>query len=87
MTEILGAGKELVSSDDDVQDKSERERFTRKYQEMHRLVREPDATTVLYIGAENWPFPIPLVSTDGAWSFDAKAGMEEVLFRRIGENE
>ena len=87
MTKILGAGKELVSLDDKIQDKLERERFTRKYQEMHRLVREPDATTVLYIGAENWPFPIPLVSENGAWHFDAKAGMEEVLFRRIGENE
>jgi hypothetical protein len=54
---------------------------------MHRLVREPDATTVLYIGAENWPFPIPLASENGAWHFDAKTGMQEVLFRRIGENE
>jgi hypothetical protein len=87
MTKILGAGKELVSLDDKIQDKLERDRFTRKYQEMHRLVREPDATTVLYIGAENWPFPIPLVSENGAWHFDAKIGMEEVLFRRIGENE
>ena len=87
MTNILGAGQELVSLDDKDQDKLERERFTRKYREMHRLVREPDATMVLYIGAENWPFPIPLVSENGAWHFDAKAGMEEVLFRRIGENE
>ena len=87
MTKILGAGKELVSLDDKVQDKLERERFIRKYQEMHRLVREPDATTVLYIGVENWPFPIPLVSENGVWHFDAKIGMEEVLFRRIGENE
>jgi hypothetical protein len=87
MTKILGAGKELVSSDDKDQDKFDRERFTQKYREMHRLVREPDATTVLYIGAENWPFPMPLVSKNGAWHFDAKAGMEEVLFRRIGENE
>jgi len=87
MTTILGAGKELVSLDDKTQDKLERERFTRKYQEMHRLGREPDATTVLYIGAENWPFPIPLVSENGAWHFDARIGMEEVLFRRIGENE
>jgi len=87
MTKILGSGKELVSLDDKVQDKLERERFIRKYQEMHRLVREPDATTVLYIGVENWPFPIPLVSENGAWHFDAKIGMEEVLFRRIGENE
>jgi hypothetical protein len=54
---------------------------------MHRLVREPDASTVLTIGAENWPFPVPLAFENGAWHFDAKAGMEEVTFRRIGENE
>jgi hypothetical protein len=87
MTSILGAGKELVSLDDKAQDTQDRERFAQKYREMHRLVREPDGTTVLYIGAENWPFPIPLVSSHGAWHFDAKAGMQEVLFRRIGENE
>jgi len=84
---ILGAGKEVTSSSDEVEDKLEREQFTKKYQEMHRLVREPDGTTVLYIGAENWPFPVPLVSENGAWYFDSKTGMEEIKFRRIGENE
>jgi hypothetical protein len=84
---ILGAGKEVTSSSDEVEDKLEREQFTKKYQEMHRLVREPDGTTVLYIGAENWPFPVPLVSENGAWYFDSKTGTQEVLFRRIGENE
>src|SRR5712671_6029048 len=84
---ILGAGKEVTSSSDEVEDKLEREQFTKKYQEMHRLVREGDGSTVLYIGAENWPFPIPLVSKDGRWYFDSKTGTEEILFRRIGENE
>jgi hypothetical protein len=84
---ILGAGKEVTSSSDEVEDKLEREQFTKKYQEMHRLVREGDGTTVLYIGAENWPFPIPLVSKDGRWYFDSKTGTQEILFRRIGENE
>jgi hypothetical protein len=84
---ILGAGKEVTSSNDDAEDKLERERFSQKYQEMHRLVREPDGNTVLYIGAENWPFPIPLVSKDGAWFFDSDTGKEEILFRTIGENE
>src|SRR6202162_3510816 len=84
---ILGAGKEVTSSSDDVDDKLERERFSQKYQEMHRLVREPDGSTVLYIGAENWPFPIPLVSNNGAWYFDSKTGIEEIKFRRVGENE
>jgi hypothetical protein len=84
---ILGAGKEVTSSRDEVDDKLERERFSQKYQEMHRLVREPDGSTVLYIGAENWPFPIPLASKNGAWYFDSKPGTQEILFRRIGENE
>src|SRR5258705_5821655 len=84
---ILGAGKEVTSSSDDVEDKLERERFSQKYQEMHRLVREPDGTTVLYIGAENWPFPIPLVSKNGAWHFDSDTGTQEIIFRTVGENE
>jgi hypothetical protein len=84
---ILGAGKEVTSSGDDDADALEREQFSQKYQEMHRLVREPDGTTVLYIGAENWPFPIPLTSKKGRWSFDSRTGTQEILFRRIGENE
>jgi hypothetical protein len=84
---ILGAGKEVTSSSDEIEDKLERERFSQKYQEMHRLVREPDGSTVLYIGAENWPFPIPLVSKNGAWYFDSDTGMQEILFRTVGENE
>src|SRR5258706_11433724 len=84
---ILGAGKEVTSSSDEIEDKLERERFSQKYQEMHRLVQEPDGTTVLYIGAENWPFPIPLVSKSGVWHFDSDAGTGEILFRTIGENE
>jgi hypothetical protein len=84
---ILGAGKEVTSSSDEVEDSLEREQFCRKYQEMHRLVRETDGSTVLYIGAENWPFPIPLVSKNGEWYFDSDRGKQEILFRRIGENE
>jgi hypothetical protein len=84
---ILGAGKEVTSSSDEVEDQLEREQFCQKYREMHRLVREPDGTTVLYVGAENWPFPVPLVSKNGAWYFDSKTGMDEIKFRRIGENE
>ena len=84
---ILGAGRDVTSSSDEVKDKLEREQFSQKYQEMHRLVQEPDGSTVLYIGAENWPFPIPLASKNGAWYFDSDRGKQEILFRRIGENE
>ena len=87
ITRILGTDRELVFSDDAALDKVERERFIEKYREMHRLVREPDATMVLHIGAENWPFPVPIEARNGGWQFDAEAGMQEVLFRRIGENE
>ncbi len=84
---ILGGGSELIRSDDTAEDALEREHFVQKYQEMHRWAREPGGVATLYIGAENWPFPIPLVSRNGMWRFDSKAGSEEILFRRIGENE
>jgi hypothetical protein len=84
---ILGTEKQVISSGDEIEDKLEREQFTQKYQEMHRLVREADGSTVLYIGAENWPFPIPLISRNGTWHFDSDAGKNEILFRTIGENE
>jgi hypothetical protein len=84
---ILGGPTELTSSRDAGQDKVDRELFVQKYQEMHRLSREADGAVTLYLGAENWPFPIPLVGKNNAWRFDADAGLKEVLFRRIGENE
>lgn len=84
---ILGGDKELLSAGDDLQDKYDRQLFAHKYYQMHRLVEEPDGTTVLYIGAENWPFPVPIVSSNGGWHFDSELGKEEVLCRRIGENE
>jgi len=88
MLNILGPdGKQIVSSGDDAEDAQSRANFVQKYQEMHRLVREPDGTTTLYIGAENWPTPIPLVNKGAAWYFDTDAGKQEILFRRIGRNE
>jgi hypothetical protein len=87
LMQILGGGKELVSANDEIEDKIEREQFVGKYREMHRLVREPDGATVLYIGAENWPFPVPLMLKGGAWYFDSESGAQEILFRQIGENE
>jgi hypothetical protein len=85
---ILGrAGKEVISSGDPVEDSDTRASFVVKYQEMHRLVAEGNGTETLVIGAENWPFPIPLVNNHGTWFFDTAAGKDEILFRRIGKNE
>src|SRR5271170_4623054 len=88
MLDILGRdGKQIVSSGDDAEDAESRHNFVEKYQEMHRLVKEPDGSTVLYIGAKNWPTPIPLVSKGNAWYFDTETGKREILYRRVGRNE
>lgn len=84
---ILGAGIDVISSGEASMDALERDRFAQKYDQMHRLVRESDGQFVLYIGAENWPFPIPLASKAGRWTFDTAAGQNEILYRTIGENE
>ena len=88
LLDILGPdGKQIISSGDNTEDAESRATFVEKYQEMHRLVQEPDGTTTLYIGAENWPTPIPLLNRGNSWYFDTEAGKKEILFRRIGRNE
>ncbi len=89
MLEIFGPdGKRIVSSGDEAEDAASRARFAKKYEEMHRLFKEPNGTTVvLYIGAENWPTPIPIVRKGHSWYFETSAGEREILFRRIGRNE
>jgi hypothetical protein len=88
LLQILGPeGKQVISSGDPAEDEASRANFVNKFHEMHRLVMEPDGTTTLYIGAENWPTPIPLVSKNGVFYFDTGAGKQEILFRRIGQNE
>ena len=88
MLDILGPdGKQIVSSGDETEDAHSRADFVQRYQEMHRLVEEPDGTTTLYIGAKNWPTPIPLVNKGSSWYFDTEAGRKEILYRRIGRNE
>lgn len=84
---VLGTGPDVTSSGDASADALERDQFLRKFQEMHRLAQEPNGMVVLYVGAENWPFPIPLASRAGRWFFDSKAGVDEILARRIGEHE
>src|SRR5437660_5167953 len=85
---ILGpAGKDVLSSGDREEDLDARVSFVVKYQEMHRFVTEANGTVTMVVGAENWPFPIPLVNGHGSWSFDTAAGKDEIVFRRIGKNE
>ncbi|HEY6290831.1 MAG TPA: DUF2950 domain-containing protein [Terriglobia bacterium] len=88
LMQIFGPeGKEVLSSGDEVADKNNRDQYIQRYDQMHRLVTEPDGTVTLYIGADNWPLPIPLVKKDNVWYFDTVAGKQEILYRRIGRNE
>jgi hypothetical protein len=85
---ILGSdAKAIISSGDETEDADDRAQFIEKYQQMHRLVTEPDGTTTLYVGAENWPTPIPLAHKGNSWYFDTAAGTQEILYRRVGKNE
>ncbi|HEX8894931.1 MAG TPA: DUF2950 family protein, partial [Terriglobales bacterium] len=78
----------ILHTGDDVADKNMATNFIKRYDEMHRVVVEPDQTAALYIGADNWPLPIPIVkNSSGAWYFDTEAGAKEILYRRVGRNE
>jgi len=84
---IFGAsGKALIDSGDKVADKDRRERFVKAYDEKNSLVQKGDDRIVV-IGKDDWPFPIPLVKKGTGWVFDTEKGRQEVLNRRIGENE
>jgi hypothetical protein len=84
---IFGAqAKELISSGDRVADKQRRAGFLKAYDEKNSLVTEGE-NTILVIGNNAWPFPIPLVKKGDSWVFDTAQGKEEILNRRIGENE
>jgi len=80
--------KDLVSSGDPVQDKEAIDAFVARYDVMHRWRKMPDGSQVLLVGADNFPFAIPLKkNADGKWLFDTVAGRDEILNRRIGRNE
>jgi hypothetical protein len=82
-------GKDLISTEDPVRDKTYALAFAEKAREALSVVvrsSNPNRAT-LQVGPEKWPLPVPLIRVAGKWYFDAKAGHDEVLFRRIGANE
>jgi hypothetical protein len=80
--------KQLLYSGDPVQDKNALQSFTAGYGVMHRWRKMKDGSQTLLVGADNFPFPIPLKkNSSGQWVFDTAAGKNEVLNRRIGRNE
>jgi hypothetical protein len=80
-------GQDIVSSGDEVVDHTRRQKFLAQYDEKHTLTDAGPGRKVLVIGDKEWPFPIPIVQQGDVWKFDVAAGREEILNRRIGENE
>jgi hypothetical protein len=85
---VLGPGSEgVVISGDPYADAEARKRFIAAYDEQHKLVGAGTDRMVLQVGKDDWPLPIPIVQADRRWHFDAPAGAQELINRRIGRNE
>ena len=86
---IFGPGsQDIIFSGDTAQDKTNFDGFLAAYATMNRWRKQTDGSEVLYLGADNNPFPIPLKKNSaGQWYFDTTAGKDEILSRRIGDNE
>jgi len=88
MKELFGPASDELVSPDKVQADNALKAFDRKATEKLRSAEVKKDTVVLYIGNEDWPFPIPLVKgRDGKWFYDTEAGKAEILARRIGADE
>ena len=82
-----GSSRQLFSSGDEEADRQTREEFIKAYDEKNRLEAAGKDRMALHVGKEDWSWPIPIVKTGKRWRFDTKAGTQEILARRIGENE
>lgn len=87
LSAIFGPAAAELQNPDRVQATNEFRAFSAALQSSHRLVHESGTNCVLELGANAWPFPVPIVKKDGRWFFDTAAGTEELLNRRIGKNE
>jgi Protein of unknown function (DUF2950) len=87
MLKVLGAdGEDIVDSGDDVADADSRGKFISAYDAKHSVKVDGKKATLI-IGADDFPFPVPLVHNKAGWEFDTGEGRQEILYRRIGRNE
>ncbi len=85
---VLGPGSaQLIYTGDQIADQEMRERFLAGYEQSVIFESNGDSKTIILIGEKESPFPFPLVRGAKGWYFDSKAGAEEIINRRIGENE
>jgi Protein of unknown function (DUF2950) len=79
---------EVLFSGDPVKDRNVLTQFVSAYETMNRWRPINGGGEMLYVGPENFPFPVPLLQTSsGRWYFDSAGGADEILARRIGRNE
>ncbi|HRP28075.1 MAG TPA: DUF2950 domain-containing protein [Burkholderiaceae bacterium] len=85
---LLGPGHAaIVDSGDAAADRDAAAQFVAAYDAKHVVQMDGDAKAQIATGETEWPMPVPMVKSDAGWSFDAKAGEQELLARRIGRNE
>lgn len=84
---LFGPAGEELENPDRVQSTQELDAFTAAFNQTNRLCRLSDSEYVLEVGADLWPFPVPIVKKESRWFFDTEAGKDELLGRRIGQNE
>ena len=88
LKDIFGyQGEDIISSGDAVSDRAERERFVAAYDATHHFQSDLVGGMTLFVGPQDWPFPVPIISTDDGYVFNTLVGKEEILNRRIGRNE
>lgn len=88
LTRVLGSdGKELIFSGDKNADRAVLKKFAKRMQQENSLVADGNSKMFIKAGKNAWIFPIPIVKTQDKWHFDVNQGKEEILNRRIGENE
>ena len=90
LAKIFGpSGKNVIFTGEDAQDRQRALGFAAEAKEKTTITVDPKTGTRAFIivGNEDWPFAVPIVKINGKWSFDAKAGEQELLYRRIGSNE
>jgi hypothetical protein len=82
-------GEDLVLTGEYAQDRERAQEFAAQARAKKHVALDPksDSRAYLLVGEEDWPFALPVVKRDGRWSFDAAAGREELMYRRIGSNE
>ena len=90
LEEILGPdGRDIIPTGEPARDREQATSFAAQAREKNSVDVDPKSANraILSVGKDDWPFPVPIIKKSGKWFFDAKAGRQEILYRRIGSNE